>query len=62
MTCYLLTRSGADVGAELAEGAENTVTAIFDHQADAERHADARTPDGESWREHWTLYEVRPVS
>lgn len=62
-TMYLLTPKGADVAETLRdEGPDAWPTPeLFDHQADAERHADRRTPDGERWRDHFELYEVRPV-
>lgn len=59
-TCYVLTRAGADVAAELADNADPDPI-IFDHQADAIGVAARNTPDGEPWRDHWTVYEVRPV-
>jgi hypothetical protein len=62
MTCYLLTPKGADAAAELTELDDDARPLTFDHQADAERHADHHTADGEPWRDLWTLYEVRPVS
>lgn len=55
--CYVLTPKGADVAAELAD----VHPIIFDHQADAIGHAARTTPDGEAWRDHFELYEVRPV-
>jgi hypothetical protein len=58
--CYLLTPKGADVAQELTD-ADRPRTLVLDHQETAERIARDRTPDGEAWRDHFDLYEVRPV-
>lgn len=63
-TMYLLTPKGADVAEAVRDtGPARYVAApeLFDHQEDAERYATNRTPDGEPWRDHFDLYEVRPV-
>lgn len=55
---WFLVPKGADVARELHELAD---APVFDRRAAAEHYARNRTPDGEAWRDHFELYEVRPV-
>ena len=59
--CYFVTLRGDDVAGRLADEAKPG-PAIFDHRENAERYAERSTPEGESWRDHFELYEVHPVS